>query len=367
MFSELKGLSADEKERLSAELKEGRLSDEMKDRLVAEFKKGLAAQRPPMPDLPASTGEVMMLDSYRSRQEMEMPDKSKMVMIFDWRQGKCLSLSPTEKQATVLNITNMPEDNKPKSSNPLAEFRSLLLDTRDQPESKRESLGEKDMDGRHVVGFRISGRGMVLDLWGDPKTGLPVRLVGTMAMMPNVKVTMSDFIFNVDMDESLFSVEPPAGYEIIKAPTVDASPPEEKDLIETFRRYSELGGGPFPESLDMGPIFQILAKKLQPQSGFEKGQKPPKPSAKQIQEMMENQVKLQRGVMFAVMLSPEADAHYAGKGIKLGAADTPIFWYCSKESKKYRIIYADLSVREADAPPSAPDAQPVPGAAGPKK
>ena len=25
---------------------------------------------------------------------------------------------------------------------------------------------------------------------------------------------MSDFVFNVPMDESLFSVEPPAGYEV---------------------------------------------------------------------------------------------------------------------------------------------------------
>ena len=32
---------------------------------------------------------------------------------------------------------------------------------------------------------------------------------------------MSDFEFNVDMDESLFSVEPPAGYEVIQAQTHD--------------------------------------------------------------------------------------------------------------------------------------------------
>ena len=31
-----------------------------------------------------------------------------------------------------------------------------------------------------------------------------------------------------------------------------------------------------------------------------------------------------------------------------------------KDAKKYRVIYADLSVREADTPPSVPNAQPVP-------
>ena len=35
---------------------------------------------------------------------------------------------------------------------------------------------------------------------------------------PDVKTTMSDFEFNVDMDESLFSVEPPAGYEVHQGP-----------------------------------------------------------------------------------------------------------------------------------------------------
>ena len=57
-------------------------------------------------------------------------------------------------------------------------------------------------------------------------------------------------------------------------------------------------------------------------------------------------------------LPPEADAHYAGKGVSLGAADKPIFWYRPKDSKKYRVIYADLSVRDADTPPSMPVVQP---------
>ena len=43
-----------------------------------------------------------------------------------------------------------------------------------------------------------------------------------------------------------------------------------------------------------------------------------------------------------------------GNGVKFGAADTPIFWYRPKDSKKYRVIYADLSVRVADTPPNVP-------------
>ena len=86
----------------------------------------------------------------------------------------------------------------------------------------------------------------------------------------------------------------------------------------------------------------------------------------ELKNFMEAQQRVQRGVMFANQLPPVADAHYVGKGVSFGAADTPIFWY-RPNGKKYRVIYADLSVREADTPPSVPDAQPVPAPSSPKK
>lgn len=90
-------------------------------------------------------------------------------------------------------------------------FRSVLLDARDKPDVKREPLGEKEIDERRAVGFRVNTRGMVMSLWGDPRTGLPVRAEATMAIYRGVKTTLSDFESNVDLDEALFSVEPPAG------------------------------------------------------------------------------------------------------------------------------------------------------------
>jgi outer membrane lipoprotein-sorting protein len=306
-----------------------------------------------------TTSEVMMLDAARSRQETERPDKSKMVMIFDWGQGKSLTLVPATKTATVLTFANMPKDKVPKDKDPLASLRSMLLDARDKPDVNREPLGEKEIDGRRVVGFRASTRGMVVTLWGDPKTGLPVRAEMSMAVFGKAKMTMSDFVFNLDMDESLFSTEPPAGYTVQNM-KIDISPGEEKDLIETFREYSKLSGGAFPDALDMQQTIQIAAKKFASEMSE-------KPNERQMQKMVEAQTRLQRGLTFALLLPTHADAHYAGKGISLGAADKPIFWYRAKDSKKYRVIYADLSVRDANAPPKVPNAQPVPAAAGPKK
>jgi len=400
------------------------------------------------------TGEVMVLDATRSRQEMEMvisdvsntqkTPKGKMVMIFDWRQGKSLTLDPATKKAIVVSLSNLTKEQVAQADT-FGWFRSILLDARDKPDVKREPLGEKEIDGRRVVGFRVSGRGMVMSLWGDPKTGLPVRIEATMAVFPGAKTTMSDFVFNVEMDESLFSTDPPPGYTV-QSEKIDVSPPEERDLIETFRKYSELSGGAFPDSLDLQAMLKTVAMKfgteLRMKSGvqtlvgqFASGkelneeqrqrleelmhklmdwqvapekekpseeemdkikveirkivgsEKPApgkeKPDEEQMRKIVQAEVRklteaamkkvvevqmpLQRGLLFALMLPPEADAHYAGKDVSLGTADKPIFWYRPKDAKKYRVIYADLSVREVDTRPSVPNAQPVPAPSSPEK
>ena len=50
--------------------------------------------------------------------------------------------------------------------------------------------------------------------------------------------------------------------------------------------------------------------------------------------------------MFFASLKPENDRHYAGGGVKIGTPDRPILWYKPTGAEKYRVIYADLSVKE---------------------
>jgi hypothetical protein len=225
----------------------------------------------------------------------------------------------------------------------------------------------------------------VIDLWGDPKTGLPVRIDLTMAMFADMKMTLSGFVFNAAIDDSLFSLAPPAGYTVQNV-TVDASPVQEKDLIETFRQCGQLTGGVLPDSLDTREIQWNCVTNLANGEGT-------RPNDQETQRKMDTLVRLRRGPKFAFLLPAEADAYYAGKGVRLGAADKPIFWYrpnggdcpdfrghrgeavvgengtvpldahsarietAPKVAKKYRVIYADLSVREVVMPPSVPGAQ----------
>lgn len=308
------------------------------------------------------TGRVMAIASWgRTRYEAKREGKIKSVRISD-DTDKDLTLLPASKVAVVTTYTNVPKREHPKSL--FFELRSQLIDARDRPDWIREPLGEKVIAGQRLVGHRLTGHGNILDLWGDPKTGMPVRIESRTPSLPNMKpIIYSNFVFNPHLDESLFSLEPPAGYEVRKQ-TVDVSPAEEKDLIETFRRYAELCGGALPDQLDLD-AFAKLADEDWAKSHPMKGSYP---SDEAMQEALNALGKLCRGVSFAFEVLPrEADAHYAGKGVKLGAADTPIFWYRPKDAEKYRIIYADLSVREADTSPRVPNAQPVVSASGPKQ
>ena len=504
------------------------------------------------PPAVTTTTEVMMLDDVRTRQETAMPDGSKIVVIEDSTQGKSLHLLPSSKTATVLTIANGPKYKSAEGKNPLACYRSLLLGARDNPNIKREPLGEKQIDGRRVLGFHIRSERVAMNLWGDPTTGMPVRVEMTLGMDGDTKATMSHFEFNVDMDKSLFSLEPPAGYTV-RSETLDASPHGENDLIEMFREYTKLSRGAFPQSLDMravsftvwkkvnfemmwqnlaltmgnGKAFEVQRQKLEEQmdefednmydnamkgkaseeanqgpthkfqeqiskivipmtiqklwdglaleklkanegqrrefekrirkimegnpnelqtttsaeqtmkivyqvlwedlapgrlkaneelrhkfadlmlgmeekpnekqkikeefrktlgdqmlKGVEaweaqkekaaKGQREAaearmRESAEELRKFTEAQQRVQRGVMFANELRPAADAHYVGKGVSLGAADTPIFWYRPNDTKNYRAMYADLSVRDADTPPKVSKVPSVPAPSGPNQ
>jgi hypothetical protein len=152
-------------------------------------------------------------------------------------------------------------------------------------------------------------------------------------------------------------MEPPAGYKVQKLTVpVNGSPAEEKDLIETLRRYSQLRGGALPDQLDV----MAFTKPFQEDWAKSHPMKDGSPSEAERQEQLNGMLKFVRGLSFAFEQLPrEADAHYAGKGVKVGAADTPVFWYRPGGAKRYRVIYADLSVREADKAPSVANAQPV--------
>ncbi|MHC4403205.1 MAG: C45 family autoproteolytic acyltransferase/hydrolase [Planctomycetota bacterium] len=163
----------------------------------------------------------------------------------------------------------------------------------------------------------------------------------------------TDFVFNVELDESLFNLEPPADFTV-KTVIVreDLTPIEENDLIELFRQCREVGLDVFPDTLDAEGSRVVVDRKFVPSKELTEAQS---------QKCTEFSMKLDRGPRFVAGLPTEADAHYAGKGVKVDAPDTPIFWYRPEGRDGYRLIRADLSVVEVNSPPEVPGAQAING------
>jgi len=264
-------------------------------------------------------------------------------------QGKSVSLNLGEKKAYITENAK---------GNELSDFfghlRKLVTDPQYSPEMKREMLGESKIDGRRAIGYRIVNDRKVLTIWAEPDSLLPMQVEEVFRLSPDTRTIYSDFVFNVDLDKSLFSLDPPPDYTVIvRTVPKEPIPTTETDLIELFRQYRDNGQHTFPDTVDAraGLALQQV-RRLKLGNRVE-------PNEEQRQAMLGFAEKVRRGPRFVAGLGTGADAHYAGKGVKVAATDTPIFWYRPEGRQKYRVIRADLTVVEIDSPPQIPDAQAI--------
>ncbi len=122
----------------------------------------------------------------------------------------------------------------------------------------------------------------------------------------------------------------------------DASAPAESDLVEWLRFWSESTGGHFPTALDR-TMFNEFGKIL-----TAKGVRPDKTKGladPALQTFLGGSLKVTRAHEFVQALPKEADGHYGGQDATFGDATKPVFWHRPPGSATYRVIYADLSIR----------------------
>lgn len=269
-----------------------------------------------------------------------------MVTIADWPAGKLEQIMPAMKRVMVMNVKGVEKDKKFQSQ--FEQLYDLLSKSRDAKESHYERLGEKEIGGLHVVGFRYDTPAATVTLWGDPKSGQPVRIESVWSGIPRTEATMTDFQINVELKPSLFDMTPPAGYTV-QSIDVDITKPSEQALIKALKTTAEVGGGQFPDSLDTAGINKMII-------GFalRRGKNI---SDDDIQGLMKESIAMGIGIQFALELPESADAHYAGKGVKRDAKNRPIFWYKPEGVTKYRVIDADLTVKDAENAPQIAGAQ----------
>jgi outer membrane lipoprotein-sorting protein len=276
---------------------------------------------------------VMNMGTQRVRGEVLSPDGKtvQVIVITDFDALQMLQLVPSKKTAVLIDLKDLPE----KPENVLEEMRNIITKLQNDPDVSVEPLGEKEIDGRISKGFRARGPDGEMTVWADPQTALPIRMEQKWRQMQFV---CTDFQFDIEMDESLFSMEIPDGYSELPSGELPIASTTEQDLVETLRMWAEIIlDGAFPEEFS-GQVYVDDVNKNR------------KKFAKLQQEQkVELGLKFGRGFIFVQLLKDENDWHYVGKDVKLGDAESPVCWYRPEGSETYRVIYGDLRVE--DVPP----------------
>jgi outer membrane lipoprotein-sorting protein len=255
------------------------------------------------------------------------------VIVLDLEKNQMLRLDPKNKTAMVTDFVNFPKDKMPVN---------FLDQMRKMTAKDAQELGEEKVDGRVMRKFKLVRLEQEMTVWVDPDTHLPVKVETELhtgaATRPATHAVMSDFEWNVAVNELEMSVTPPPGY-IVETSKLDASPPSERDLIASLRVLAEANDGRFPDQLDSSAMVKAVTQQLQAKRATSAQ------AALDVKAMTAKLTTWSRGQMFITAANGE-DWQYAGAGVKLGAKDRPVMWYRPAGSTAYHVIFGDLSVKE---------------------
>src|SRR5207248_2294687 len=125
----------------------------------------------------------------------------------------------------------------------------LLDHLRKLVEKKGEPAGQKQIGAVQAQGFRVKEDDRETVIWADPKTKQPLLVEMTWRTgSVEIHYSVSDFELNPKLDDALFRLEPPAGYQF-RTMKMNTKKPEE-NVIALLRAYAEKSGGTFPKRLD---------------------------------------------------------------------------------------------------------------------
>ena len=276
--------------------------------------------------------EIVVGSSIR-RTLSNMPN---MVHIIDLDGGQMLALDTDANVGAYINIEGPLQD---ATKNYVAFLRQVIEQVKD---GQVEKIGEKVIDGQKAVGFVGRGPNEEVTIWADAKTGHPLRIELQVGQMVAV---MKNFAFDTPVDPALVSMDLPDDYTLQKT-NIEMGNATEKDFIESLRIWAKiLGDGVFPEAIGTEETMKQMPALIE------------KMKALNIpaEEGTDMGMKVGKGMMFHQFLETGGvDWHYAGAGVKLGDASTPIFWYQPQGSETCRVISGDLSVKDV-APENLPE------------
>jgi len=287
---------------------------------------------------PPDTPTMRMEMSFKEPGHIRITGVGDFVSIIDIRQKKGLSINPLKKEFEEIDFDSLPAEQSQID---------LIEKLRTLPDRADEVLEVEEIEGRMLQGFRVVEEGMDKIVWVDAKTSELTRVEIEFTNAPGMSAVMRNFQFNVNLDDSLFSLIPPEGYRHRKI-ELDASELNDEDLVKMLRCWvRQTRNNLFPPTLNPTELFKsVIEMKKAGKLVWKSGDITREEGIRQA-------VQINRGMMFVMQMEPDNDWHYAGKDVKFGDAETAIFWYRPKGSQIYRVIYGDLTTKNV-APEKLP-------------
>jgi len=294
----------------------------------------------PQPGVPPMSLRMVVMCKEPGLIRQQMPEG--IVAVVDLTQKKGITLIPQTMECVELDLSQMPADKTQVN---------LLEEVRKIPARATEILGRRVLDGRTVQDYRVTTEGLDTIVSLDVETGNIARMEGRFVNAPGMNMVTSDFRFDVPLDDSLFDLTPPEGYRRISAP-MNLADPTEEDLLYLLRWWAAHNlATAFPPTLNPMEMRKKLTEMMKSGEVIENRE------TSSTEKLVQQSFRTTQGIMFLMHMAPENDWHYAGQGVKLGAADKAIFWYKPTGKETYRVIYGDMTVRDvtsSDLPTTAP-------------
>jgi outer membrane lipoprotein-sorting protein len=248
--------------------------------------------------------------------------------IFDYDKSKILVLNPNDKTAMNIELSGLPI----MPSNLFLNFKSTIEILKECPDTIVKRLKKRVINNKETAGIHVYlDENIDIKIWYDSKDNIPVLVIAE-TMIGQTNVVLSDFNFDVIVDESVFNLEIPENYTETESVKMDLQNLAEQDLIEGLRAWASLMDNRFPQKLDLAIIKEhsIAIEQTLNEKGFS-----------DIEKSL-IVIKIMRALMFIEQL--KVKWYYSGDNVELGDVNTAIFWYQPKMSNTYRVLYGDLHI-----------------------
>ncbi len=250
------------------------------------------------------------------------------IAIVDATTGKMISIVPGQGY-TLGDIKNMANTGGPGPFESIESMKKL-------PDKADNSLGEKEIDGVNCDGYEVTQGDLTTLVWIDTKNGEVVQVEQKFASAPGMNRIIKNIKFDVDLDDSLFSLEPPAGYKSMGVELKSDTAAQTEQTFVDWLRWWANGNidetfPPMVAGAEIAKVTMDMAKQGKLKGEYWKNVDPSK---------------MYNALLFVGTLPADSNWRYAGNNVKINTPNTPIFWYRPAGSQMYRVIYADLTVRE---------------------